>query len=135
LQAMAEQDEAELPGFVESILPVILPVILITSNTLLSAMGVEGPVATVTAFVGNPNFALLASLVVAVRTLARQKRTSLIELTPSIERALASAGLIILITAGGGAFGGMLVKSGIGDALSSTSQSMGLPILGLAFVL
>ena len=135
LQAMAEQDETELPSFVESILPVILPVILITSNTLLSAMGVEGPLATVTGFIGNPNFALLASLIVAVRTLARQKGVPLIELTSSIERALASAGLIILITAGGGAFGGMLVKSGIGDALSSTSQSMGLPILGLAFVL
>ena len=54
---------------------------------------------------------------------------------PSIERALTSGGLIILITAGGGAFGGMLVKSGIGDEMASASQAMGLPTLALAFVL
>lgn len=135
LEKMAEQDEVKLPGFVESVLPVILPVLLITSNTLVSAMEIEGPLSDLTSFVGNPNFALLAAMVVAVRTLAKQKGASLIELAPAIERALSSAGMIILITAGGGAFGGMLVKSGIGTALSDTSQSMGLPILALAFVL
>ena len=135
LEKMAEQDEARLPGFIESVMPVILPVLLITSNTLVSSMGIEGPVADVTSFVGNPNFALLAAMVVAIRTLAKQTSASLTELAPAIERALSSAGLIILITAGGGAFGGMLVKSGIGDSLAATSQSMGLPILALAFVL
>ncbi|MBI1354170.1 MAG: GntP family permease [Acidobacteria bacterium] len=135
LEAMAAQDETNLPGFFESILPVILPVLLITSNTLVSSLGVEGPLKNLTSFVGNPNFALLAAMVVAVRTLARQKGATLVELAPSIERALGSAGLIILITSGGGAFGGMLVKSGIGDAMAQTSQAMGLPTLLLAFVL
>ena len=135
LEKMATLDESKLPGLFESMLPVILPVVLITSNTLVSAMGVEGPIAGFAAFVGNPNFALLAAMAVAVATLVRQKGGSLGELSPSIERALASGGLIILITSGGGAFGGMLIDSGIGDEMTKASQSLHLPALGLAFVL
>ena len=135
LEKMAGTDEAELPGFLESVMPVILPVLLITSSTLVSAAGIEGPLNDLTSFVGNPNFALLAAMVVAVRTLVRQKKGTLNEVAPSIERALASAGLIILITSGGGAFGGMLVKSGIGEEMAAASQSMGLPIIALSFVL
>ncbi len=135
LEEMALQDESELPGLIESVLPVLLPVMLITVNTILSALAVGGIIGSVAMFVGNPNFALLASMVVALRTLVRQKGGSLLEVSPSIERALASGGLIILITAAGGAFGGMLVKSGIGDEISGTAQSFGLPALALAFVL
>ncbi len=135
LEEMALQDESELPGLIESVLPVLLPVMLITLNTILSALAVGGIIGSVAMFVGNPNFALLASMVVALRTLVRQKGGSLLEVSPSIERALASGGLIILITAAGGAFGGMLVKSGIGDEISGTAQSFGLPALALAFVL
>ncbi len=135
LEEMARQDETELPGLIESLLPVVLPVILITANTLVAAAGVEGLPRQMASFFGNPNFALLAAMVVAVRTLVRQKGGHLAAVSPSIERALASGGLIILITAGGGAFGGMLVKSGIGDEMASASQSMGLPTLALAFVL
>ena len=135
LEAAARQDEAALPALWESVLPVLLPVVLITTNTILSALEVEGPIGSAARFAGNPNFALLASMAVAVRTLARRKGGSLTGIGPSIERALASGGLIILITAAGGAFGGMLVKSGIGDEIAGASQSLGLPALALAFIL
>lgn len=135
LEEMALQDESDLPGLVESVVPVLLPVFLITINTILSALDVGGTVGAIAKFAGNPNFALLASMVVALRTLVRQKGGSLLTVSPSIERALASGGLIILITAAGGAFGGMLVKSGIGDEISGTAQSFGLPALALAFIL
>jgi GntP family gluconate:H+ symporter len=54
-----------------------------------------------------------------------------------------SAGVIILITAGGGAFGAMLRDAGLGDAIKGMALSAGggsqallagLPLLGLAFV-
>ena len=135
LETMATQEESKLPGLVESLTPVLLPVVLITSNTIISALEVGGLIEAVAKFIGNPNFALLASMAVAVRTLIRQKGGTLNTIAPSMERALASGGLIILITAAGGAFGGMLVRSGIGDSISETSQSLGLPALGLAFVL
>ena len=135
LEKMATQEESKLPGLIESLTPVLLPVVLITSNTIISALEVGGLIEAIAKFIGNPNFALLASMAVAVRTLMRQKGGTLTDIAPSMERALASGGLIILITAAGGAFGGMLVRSGIGDEISGTAQSLGLPALGLAFVL
>ncbi len=135
LEKMATVEEGKLPGLIESLTPVLLPVVLITSNTIISALEVGGLIEAIAKFVGNPNFALLASMAVAVRTLMRQKGATLNAIAPSMERALASGGLIILITAAGGAFGGMLVRSGIGDEIAGTSQSLGLPALALAFVL
>ena len=135
LEKMATVEEGKLPGLIESLTPVLLPVVLITSNTIISALEVGGLIESIAKFVGNPNFALLASMAVAVRTLMRQKGATLNAIAPSMERALASGGLIILITAAGGAFGGMLVRSGIGDEIAGTSQSLGLPALALAFVL
>ncbi len=135
LEAAARQDESALPALWESILPIALPVVLITANTILSALEAAGPLGAAARFAGNPNFALSASMAAALRTLVRQKGGSLAGIGPSIERALASGGLIILITAAGGSFGGMLVKSGIGDAVAGASQSLGLPALALAFIL
>jgi len=135
LEAAAKLDESELPGLAESLTPVLLPVVLITSKTLVAAMEIGGTTAELANFFGNPNFALLASMALALRTLLRQKGTTLAEVGPSVERALGSAGLIILITAAGGSFGGMLLKAGVGDEMTAASESIGLPALGLAFIL
>ena len=58
---------------------------------------------------------------VSLGILARSKGYSLKQLTSAIEPALKEAGVIILITAAGGAFGAMLRDTGIGD----TSADMG----------
>jgi GntP family gluconate:H+ symporter len=46
-----------------------------------------------------------------------------------VETALASGGLIILITAAGGSFGGMLRKAGVGEALEALSNEAGISAL------
>jgi len=135
LEAAAKLDEAKLPGLVESLTPVLLPVVLITSKTLVAALEIGGTPAELANFFGNPNFALSASMALALRTLLRQKGATLAEVGPAVERALGSAGLIILITAAGGSFGGMLLKAGVGDEMTMASESIGLPALGLAFIL
>ncbi|MEY2855454.1 MAG: Gnt-II system L-idonate transporter, partial [Pseudomonadota bacterium] len=45
------------------------------------------------------------------------------------------AGTIILITAAGGAYGGMLAHAQIGKTLADYAAAMGLPVLVLAFLL
>jgi H+/gluconate symporter-like permease len=52
-----------------------------------------------------------------------------------VESSISSAGVIILITAAGGAFGGMLVKAGVADALGGLSQALGVSPLWLGFLL
>jgi len=81
--------------------------------------------ASVTAVLGNPNLALLLSAAIAMITLVRQRHLTLRELAGSTENALLSGGVIILITAGGGAFGGMLGHAGIREAVEQSFGSGG----------
>ena len=135
LEKLASREEKELPSFFMSMLPIALPVLLITSNTIVSTFAKESGMASVTSFLGNPNLALLASAAISIYLLASQKGYTLSQLSKPIERALASGGLIILITAAGGAFGGMLVKAEVGKTLGDASQEFGVPMLLLSFLL
>ncbi|GAB6165742.1 SLC13 family permease [Thermostilla marina] len=72
-------------------------------------------VASLTGFFGNANLALLLSAVIAMYTLVRHRKLTLQQLGKTTETALMSGGVIILITAAGGAFGGTLQQSGLQD--------------------
>ena len=135
LEELAHRDEARLPSFFMAMLPIVLPVLFITSNTAVTAISKESAVAGVTGFLGNPNFALLVSAAISLYVLAKQKGYSLAQLAKPVETALASGGLIILITAAGGSFGGMLVRAEVGKVLGELAQDFGIPFLLLSFLL
>ncbi len=133
LEKVAHRSEDELPGFWTSLLPIILPVVLITSNTITNTFFKDAPFASLVAFLGNPSLALIISAAAALWVLARQKGMGLKDLSGPAEKAIKDAGLIILITAGGGAFGGMLVKAGLGDTLGVLAKSSGISYLALGW--
>lgn len=135
LEDLAATPEDKLPSFFLSMLPIILPILFITTNTASGALGWTGPIAEAAAFFGNPNFALLVSTAIAVYVLMKQKGYSLSQLSKPVETAFASGGLIILITAGGGSFGGMLVKAEVGATLGEMAREWGVPLLLLSFLL
>ena len=135
LEELARRDDRELPGFLHSLTPIVLPVLMITSNTVVQAVAPGSVAARLTAFGGDPNFALLVAAAISLHMLARQKRLNLAQLAQRAESAFSSAGLIILITAAGGAFGGMLVEAGVGRALGEMSQRNQVPLLLLGFLL
>lgn len=84
---------------------------------------------------GNANLALLLSAVIAVLLYVRQCRPDKKTFSSLIENSLMSAGLIILITAAGGAFGAMLLASGIGPEIREKvpAASGGMVLLFLGF--
>lgn len=90
---------------------------------------------------GNANFALLLSTVAAILTLMRYRDLNRSQITLAIEEALMSAGVIILITAGGAAFGDMLQKAEIGKSIQEIFASTGnqkfsgVTVLFLAYVI
>jgi GntP family gluconate:H+ symporter len=135
LEELANKGEERLPSFFMAMLPIVLPVILIASNTLVGALGVGGMLGEVTSFLGNPNLALLASAAISLMLLAKQKGYTLAQLAGPVETSLASGGLIILITAAGGSFGKMLVKADVGKVIGDMSQEFGVPLLLLSFLL
>lgn len=135
LEELAAKEDKELPGFWHSMMPIIVPVLFITSNTVASAIDKTSDIARLTAFIGNPNFALLVAMAISLHMLASFRKLSLREMAKPVETALAAGGLIILITAGGGAFGGMLVEAGVGTAVAEMAAHYSIPILLLGFLL
>ena len=139
-------DEA-LPGLLVSLLPIVLPVLLISANTVAGTLAkaqdagvVAQRVAAVTAVVGNANLAMLLSAAIALLVLKRQRHLGRRDLARIIESALMSGGVIILITSAGGAFGAMLQAAGIGDAIEgffgTGAQAMGgSKLIVLAFLI
>jgi GntP family gluconate:H+ symporter len=125
-------DDDQLPGFWISFAPIALPIILISLNTIVGALKVGGTVAQVTAVLGHRDSALLLAAAVAMFVLVRQRKLSFKELASRSETALMSGGMIILITAAGGAFGAMLREAGIKDVLQVTGDQGGLVILLMA---
>lgn len=93
-----------------------------------------------TLFFGNANFALLISCLISMVTLVRMRGLSRDQLALAVESALMSAGVIILITAAGAAFGDMLQAAQIGPAIkeqfaSIDGASTGIGALFLGFAL
>ena len=133
-------DDDKLPALWLSLAPVVLPVILISINTVTKMFADKESLQTVVnvaAVLGNPNVALLLSASIAMFVLVRQRGLTLKELARTTEIALMSGGVIILITAAGGAFGGMLrqcgVKESIEGLVSADGQNVGQSMLLLGF--
>ena len=87
---------------------------------------------------GDPNLALLLAAVIALLIEKRQRKVGWASLGMEVEKALASAGVIILITAAGGAFGAMLQEAKVGEAIRevfSQYSETGLGLLVLSFAI
>lgn len=137
--------DEQLPPLWLSLLPVILPVVLISANTAAKAFAkaedatpfVQNAVRAAT-ILGNPNLALLISAVMAMLLVVWKRKLPLRKLADAVDSALMSGGIIILITASGGALGAMLRLSGIQDSVAkfvgSGQHHVGMVILVLGFM-
>jgi len=142
LRAIADMPDHELPGLLVSLLPILLPVVLISGASVAGALndaalasGEPGLNPTALAwlqFLGDRNAALIVAMLCAAALLLQQKALGLAGLARTFEPAIASAAVIILITAAGGAFGAMIGHIGIGNALR---EQVGTSATGTVLVL
>ena len=145
LQAMAERDARELPPLWLSLLPILLPILLIGGNTAFDmwTRGMAAPdtpdwvhkLGPLVRTLGNKNIALVLAAVISLLTLAAQKQLRGAELSQRVQSALSGGGVIILITAAGGAFGHVLRQSGIASEIQRVLPVTQLGILPLAFAI
>ena len=135
LQAWLDKDTSQLPSFIMSNLPIALPVILIATETVISNMSADVPdgLRLFFRYAGNPVIALFIGTAIALYMLAGQYGNRTKELQKPVEKALGSAGTIILITCMGGAFGAMLQQTSIGTWLAEFTSAYKLATLPLAF--
>lgn len=136
--AAAPVAPANLPPFLLSVLPVLLPVLMIGGASFAALARPEGPPAGAWAwldFLGNKNVAMLAGTIVAVGLLVRAKRPGLAQLGEALGAPLEAAGVIILITSAGGAYGAMIGHAGIGTAVRELAEGRSVNYVLLAWVL
>jgi GntP family gluconate:H+ symporter len=133
-------DEGDRPAFVHVLAILLLPLLLISLNTVLTTLRAnetieaEGGFVDALVFIGQTPVALLIALLVATYTLA-VRHHSRAEVEDLLNDALGPICAIILITGAGGMFGGVLRYSGIGSALSDSLADLGLPLIVSAFVI
>jgi len=132
-EAMAQrQQEISRVPLIEALLPVLLPVILISGDTVVGALiKEESPqqilvdIKQFTEVLGNPSLALLLSMVLSIVTWVRLKHPNAKVFTSAVENALLSGGLVILITAAGGAFGAMLKATDVAPTIQKAFGGTG----------
>jgi GntP family gluconate:H+ symporter len=155
LKGVSSRSEAELPSFFWSMTPVILPILLISLTTvfelahlsakagpgwgqsMVALLGGDPTFTSVRAwvdFIGHKNIALLIGAFISLWVLARQRGFGLKKLEELVGPPLETAGMIILITSAGGAFGLALRSAGVGDAVKALAQGYSINLILLGWI-
>lgn len=116
-----------LPNLLLSFLPVLLPIILIATKSILIMYDTASNnlVTSLIFFIGDPAIALLIALIISM-FINLNSRSVVIQSV--IDEAIKNAGVILLITAAGGAFGSILKVTGIGAVIGEYLSYSGLGI-------
>ena len=153
LETIVDKKDEELPGLFISSIPVAFPVVFISLVSILDLLaksaGSDTPLKSDSylaiypylKFLGQANVAMFIAAGFAVWTYAQQ----LVKTTPGLkgnlpktlhdklEAPLMTAGVIILITGAGGAFGGMIRLAGVGETIEALANQFNISYILLAW--
>ncbi len=143
IKNIAEKDDKDLPSLAWALLPAVFPLVTICIRSAFEAFiktkepltdfSLINQLIDVILFFGDKNIALLMGAIFALLVLSNQKKTTKDKLTAFVQTALMSGGGIILITAAGGAFGGMLQQTGISTRIADLTKDYQMALIPLAF--
>ena len=127
-----QEDKRVYPKPLLSFLPIVVPLFLIATGSIINILGMGSTHALgkVFVFTGQPVIALMIGVVFALLLLRNKKMETL---NAVFETAIEKAGPILIVTAAGGMFGMIIKETGIGAtagiALSKTGLGLTIPFL------
>lgn len=127
-----EKDDDKLPSAFMAFAPIVVPILLILMSTISTAMKLVGFVPNIINFFGTPIIAVGIGLLVAIYGLTSKDTRK--ETLENMEKGIKAAGIIILVTGGGGALGMVLRDSGAGNYIAELIAKTPLPAILLPFV-
>lgn len=135
-EGASKKNEPAPPGALTISGLIVVPIVLIVlgtlSHSLLAPDSLLGKVMTV---IGTPPVALLIALGLAAWLLGIRRGWSKDKLEDLTGRAIPGSASVILVAGAGGAFGKVLVESGVGKALALALETLHLPLIPAAFIL
>lgn len=128
--------EEELPGFLNSIVTALLPVILIAFSTLVvTFFPLQGTSLSIIKFMGNPVIALLLTVLVATYTLGVARGVSMEGVMQIYGKAVSGITMVLLIIAGAGSLKQILIDSGVSEYIGSLLQITSLSPLVIGWLI
>ena len=142
LEDTPDYDESKLPKFATVVGIILIPLLLILTNTVAGAIinSMETPaqflvsIKPVLAFLGEPFIALTIATIAAMVILGIKHGYSREELEKVMTKSLEPTGMILLVTACGGVLRYILQDSGLGDVIGNAVAKSALPLVIIAFV-
>ncbi|OOF51482.1 MULTISPECIES: GntT/GntP/DsdX family permease [Rodentibacter] len=133
-----KHEKKNLPSLGLSLLPIVLPILLIFIKAILDLAIKSSPAIAEMkiyhffAFIGHPMIALALSVLISVYTLLPKvdKNTTALHL----EEGVKTAGIILLVTGAGGALGAVLRDSGAGKQLAEQIASLPISPILIPFI-
>jgi GntP family gluconate:H+ symporter len=134
-QFTLREESERPPGIALTIIPVVLPLVLVVGQSVVTVAHLNGSWAGVLGFVGQPVVALLIAVLIALIGLGWARGVRGPELKEQIETSISAIAPILLIIGGGGALSHVMVDSGIGSAIGGLTHALGISPLILAWVI
>jgi gluconate:H+ symporter, GntP family len=131
------EDQKELPSVFHSFLPIIVPLILLTSKSiiLLGQQTRDTIFIKSLNFLGSPEIALLIGVFLALSLFKKHDKKTTNGL---FDEAIEKAGPILALTAAGGVFGAIIKATGIGEQagtyMAATGMGLFIPFIIAVFL-
>lgn len=132
----------ETPGFGISVITSLFPVILMAVTTIYQMAFNGGKLPknptmldSIVGFIGTPAIAMTISLMVAMYTMGWARRIKTLAIMKTIEEAVKSIAMSLLVIGGGGAFKQILIDGGVGDSVTKLFVNANLSPLLLGWLI
>ncbi len=106
-------------SLVKALLPILLPILLIATASFIKLSSASQQIVDIVSLLGTPIVALFLGILCALLLIRKEDK----ELPKWVGEALKDAGIILLITGAGGAFGAVIKSSGVDKLLSEVSSA------------
>ncbi|UPT57749.1 GntP family transporter [Dickeya zeae] len=115
---------------------IVIPIGIILLGTIAAAtLPADNLLRKTMVLAGTPAVALLIALALATYFLALRRGWSKDKISDVMSAAIPTSAAVIMVAGAGGAFGKVLVESGVGKALAESLTAIHLPIIPAAFII
>lgn len=124
----------DLPGLGVTLLTILLPLVLMVGKSFAAGLPHDSALSSILSFLGTPLIALSIAVLFAYWALGLRRGLSMPDLLAHTQKSFPPLASILLIIGAGGAFNGILVDSGVGDALSASLTRLNMNPIVLAWL-